>query len=48
MVKSEEENVIEAEIRGLVMVIGTFVAMRNFLRVSGFIAAICKWGRHHR
>ena len=48
MVKSEAENVMEAEIGGLVMVIGAFVAMRNLLGVSGFVAAVCKWGRQHR
>lgn len=44
MVKSEAENVMEAEIRGLVMVIGAFVGMRNLLGVSDFGAAVCKWG----
>ena len=44
MLKSEVENVMEAEIERLVMVIGAFVAMRNLLGVSGFIAATCKWG----
>ena len=38
MVMSEAENVIEAEIGGLVMVIGFFVAMRNLLRVSDVAA----------
>jgi hypothetical protein len=28
----------------LVMVILVFAAMRNLLSVSGFVAAVCKWG----
>ena len=48
MVRSEVENVMKAEIGGLVMVIGAFVAMRNLLGVSDFVAAVCKWGRQHR
>ena len=44
MGKSEVENIMEAEIGGLVMVIGVFVAMRNLLGVSDFVAAVCKWG----
>ena len=48
MVKSEAENVMEAEIGGLVMVIGAFMAMRNLLGVSDFVATVFKWGRQHR
>ena len=48
MLKSEVENVMEAEIGGVVMEIGAFVAMRNLLGVSDFVAAVCKWGRQHR
>ena len=44
ILKSEAENVMEAEIGRLVMVIGAFVAMRNLLGVSDFVAAVCKWG----
>ena len=42
MVKAEAENVMEAEIGGLVMVIGAFVAMRNLLGVLDFVAVVCK------
>ena len=48
IVKSEAKNVMEAGIKGLVMVIGAFVSMRNFLGVSDFVAAVFKWGRQHR
>ena len=42
MVKAEAENVTEAEIGELVMVIGAFVAMRNLLGVLDFVAVVCK------
>ena len=48
MVKSEAENVMEAEIGGLLMVTRAFAAMKNLVGASGFVAAVCKWGRHHR
>ena len=41
LVKAEAENVNEAKIGGLVMVIGALAAMRNLLGVSIIIAAVC-------
>ena len=35
------ENVMKAEIGGLAMVIGVFVSIRNWLGVSGIMAAVC-------
>ena len=48
MVKSGAVNVMEAEIGGVVMEIGAFVAMRNLFGVSDFVAGVCRWGRQHR
>jgi hypothetical protein len=45
MVKSEAENAMKAKARGLVMVVQVFAVVRNLLGDSGFIAAVCKWGR---
>ena len=35
---------MKAEIGGLAMVIGVFASMRNWLGVSGIVAAVCKRG----
>jgi hypothetical protein len=45
MVKSVTENVMEAETNGLVMVVQFWAAIRNLLSDSGYVAAVCKWGR---
>ena len=39
------ENDMKAEIGGLAMVLGAFASMRNWLGVSGIVAAVCKRGR---
>jgi hypothetical protein len=43
MVKSEPENVVKAESRGLVMVVRVLAAMRNLLGDLGLKVAVCKW-----
>jgi hypothetical protein len=48
VVKSEAENIMQAEICELVMVVRVFTAMRNLLGDSGFVAAVHKWRRQHR
>ena len=48
MVKSETENVMEAEIGRLVRAFGVFVVIRNLLGVSGIAAAVCMSGRQHK
>jgi hypothetical protein len=47
MVKSEAENVMEAEVSGLVLVVQGYSSMVNLFGVSGFIAGICEWCREH-
>jgi hypothetical protein len=44
MVKSEMENIMKAGASGLIMVVRVFAAMRNLLGISGFVAAVSKWG----
>ena len=44
MVKSEMENVMEAKIKGLAVMIGAFAVMRNLLGASEIVALVCKWG----
>jgi hypothetical protein len=48
VVKSEVGNVVEAKIGGLILAAQVFKARWNLLRVSGFVAAVGKWGRQHR
>jgi hypothetical protein len=45
MVKSEADNVMKAETRGLVTVVQVFAAARNWLGDLGFTAVVCKWER---
>jgi hypothetical protein len=48
MVKSEAENIMEAETSRVVMVVRVFTAVRNWLGDSGFVAAVCKCTRQLR
>jgi hypothetical protein len=44
MVRSETENVMKAETRGLVMVVQVFATVKNWLGVSGFIVGSVSGG----
>jgi hypothetical protein len=48
MVKSEVENIMKARFCVLAMWVRVSSRLRDLLGVSGFAAAMCKWGRQHK